>query len=904
MFHLKTNKTLMSMAVASACGLMSLSAQAQQAPDVDKTSTNEASKETGTQKKKAESEQIQEVKVTATRYSTSLLKTPLAVTAFNQESLTRKGVTSAKDLANEIPNVTIVQSNDSAIQVTVRGITSSNTTEIGDPAVGFHVDGMYSPRPQGAQALMFDVSQVEILRGPQGTLFGRNSTGGTINVISAKPEFSGNFGNAQVELGNYNKRQMQAVQNIKVSDDLALRAAIMKVTRDGYANQMQDFSEANLPSKGWVPDGIPDNIQRWNRKVDPSDYYTNQNEWAARLSALYKVNKDWKLHATYEEFQDSSAGGTAFKDCDATKGTKYACPAGWGRFDLMINVPGMTDMKIRTLRAGSNWNVDKDMSLDYNFAFADQRRSQLYDNDKGNMTALPFQISQDHPRIAGGNNWGTWPLSDQYQQTVDSKYVSTVHELQLKQRIADLQYVAGLFWMHEKNQINYEVVDLYRAPVGLASGSFYAQPDRQVDAKAVFAQGDWKFTPTWTATAGLRYSVDSKTDKDGLNLGGWWGQKEFYNGGFDPGTPGTPGYHLPQGHDLDYGPGGSAAAYAKYGTPSKNDHKDEWRKLTWRLGLQTQINENEMAYAALATGYKAGGFGDRTLACGGDATGVNKRVCADGKPNSETFLPYRPELVTNFELGYKGKFLDNRMSLSAVAFAMNYKDQQLTNTYFVSKFVPPQPCTADQPKCDVYETWRTINVGNTKIRGLEVEWDYKPWAGAKVGGAFTLLDTKIHDYGSYSDDYNWAARVEFGDTPCPVQYAGLGPDNGKRLYDVTNNSLPNAPKRTFMLHFSQKFELPGMYSLTPYIKMNWRDKAYFDVRNDEFKHIGRYQKAYALVDASVRLDAPDDQWHAELFVRNATDSKAVYWRGSGVGAQMNAAPVEPRMFGIRFGFDY
>ena len=894
MFQPKTKRKLMSLAVASACGLMTMHGYAAEA-DAPNAADNTAPK-----KKAAESEQIQEVQVTATRYSTSLLKTPLAVTAFSQENLTRRGVTSAKDLANEIPNVTITQAGDSAIQVTIRGITSTNTTEIGDPAVGFHADGLYSPRPQGAQALMFDVEQVEVLRGPQGTLFGRNSTGGSINVISAKPDFSGNYGKAEFELGNYNKKQFNVVQNIKVNDQLALRAALMKVTRDGYANQKQDFSEANSPAHGWIPDGIPDNIQRWNKKLDASEFYTNQKEWAARLAAKLKVTNDLTLNAAYEEFQDSSAGGTSFKDCESTAGTRYACPANRGRFDLDINIPGVTDMKIRTVRAGANWNLSKDTTLDYNFAIADQRRSQLYDADKGNNVALPFQITQDNPNIPGGNNWGTWPLQDQYQQTVDSKYVSTVQELQLKQRIGDLQYVAGLFWMHEKNQIDYEVVDLYRAPVGLASGSFYHQPNRQVDAKAVFAQADWKFMPTWTATAGVRFSRDSKTDKDGQNLGGWWGQKEFYNGGFDPGTPGTPGYHLPQGNDLNYGPGGSVANYALYGPPSPNDHTDSWKKMTWRLGLQTQVTENQMAYAALATGYKAGGFGDRVFACGGDAT----RVCAGGVPNTYTFLPYRPELVTNLEFGYKGKFLDNRLSLSAVAFAMKYTDQQLTNTYFVSKYIVPTPCTADQPKCDVYETWRTINVGNTQIKGLEVEWDYKPWKGAKIGGSLALLDTKIKDYGSYSDDYNCDVRVEFGQTPCAPVFNGLGPDNGKRLYDVTNHSLPNAPKRTLMLNFSQKFDLDGGYSLTPYVKMNWRDLAYFDIYNDTFAHIGRYQKAYAMYDASMRLDAPDDKWHAEAYVRNLTDSHAVYWRGQGIGGQMNSAPVEPRMFGVRVGFNY
>ena len=218
-----TKRTLISLAVASTCGFIAMSAQAQSASP----STPES--------KAADKEYLPEVKVTATRYSTSLLKTPIAVTAFSQDSLSRMGITSAKDLGNEIPNVNIQQTGDSAVQITIRGITSSNTTEIGDPAVGFHVDGLYSPRPQGAQALMFDVEQVEVLRGPQGTLFGRNSTGGSVNVISAKPDFTGNYGKVEFDIGNYNKRQLNVIENFTVNDKLAIRAAFTKVMRDGYA---------------------------------------------------------------------------------------------------------------------------------------------------------------------------------------------------------------------------------------------------------------------------------------------------------------------------------------------------------------------------------------------------------------------------------------------------------------------------------------------------------------------------------------------------------------------------------------------------------------------------------------------------------------------------------------------
>lgn len=888
MLYPKTKYKLISLAVASACGVLATPAHAQAPAAATAQPAGVAS---------SDKDYIPEVKVTATRYSTSLLKTPLAVTAYSQDSLSRMGITSAKDLANEIPNVNIQQTGDSAVQITIRGITSSNTTEIGDPAVGFHVDGLYSPRPQGAQALMFDVEQVEVLRGPQGTLFGRNSTGGSVNVISAKPDFNGNYGKAEIDLGNYNKRQINLIQNITVNDKLALRGAFTKVKRDGYANQMSDTREANSPAHGWIPDGIPDIDQRFNHPVGKSKFYTNQDSYAARLAAKLKATPDLTFNAAFELFQDSSAGGTSFRDCDQGAGTRYACSG--GQWDLLINVPGETDMTIKSLRAGASWAVNDHTSLDYNFMVADQRRFQIYDADKGLTSALPFQITADYPNRPDANNWGTWPLDDRYQATWDSKYVSSVQELQLKQQFDTLQYVAGLFWMHEKNQINYEVVDFFRKPHGIASGAFYAQPNRQVDAKAIFAQADWKFVPTWTATAGARYSVDSKTDKDGLNLGGWAGSNAFYRGHYNGGEPNTPGYRIPQANNLTMDMGGSAAAYALYGKPSPNDHSEEWKKVTWRLGLQKQVTDNQMAYTALSTGYKAGGFGDRVDSCGG-------HICLDGKPGVETFLPYKPELVTNLELGYKGKFLNNTLNVSAVAFMMRYKDQQLTNTYFVTKFRPDdgKPCASDQPKCDVYETWRTINVGNTRISGLEVEWDYKPWKGGKIGGAFSNLNTSIRDYGSYSDDYLCDERLEFKQTPCPVAYAGAGPDNGKRLYDVTGNHLPNAPKYTIMLNASQAFVLESGYKITPYIKVNWRDKVFFDIRNDEFEHIGRFQKARALADASLRLDNPDGDWHVEAYVRNISDKRAKNWGGSGLGGQMIASYIEPRMYGVRASFNY
>ena len=901
-----TSRTLMSLAIASAFGCATLPGYAQQGAasgaESAAAAAPAASASSGGATVNNDPNQIQEVKVTATRYSTSLLRTPLAVTALSQDQLTKKGATSLKDLAGEIPNVVIENTGlDSAVQITIRGITSTNFTETGDPAVGFHVDGLYSPRPQGAQALMFDIDQLEVLRGPQGTLFGRNSTGGSVNVITAKPDFSGTYGRADVDFGNYNKKQISVVQNIAVNDALALRATYMRVKRDGYANQMQDLSEANYPALGWKPDGIPDVDMRWNKKVDPSDYYMNQNQWAARVAAALKINKDVTARLTYEEFQDSGAGWSHFRDCDAGAGTRYACSG--GLFDLNINVPGKTDLNIKTVRAGVSWNLSDHASLDYNFQIADQRRTEMTDDDKGMQHPAPFQVTGVFPNKDGGD-WGTWPLTDVYHRTLGSRYLSTVHEAQLKQQIGNLQYVAGLFWMHEKNSIDYEITNVIQKPYGDPGSVLYHQPNRQVDAKAAFAQADWKFMPTWTGTLGARFSQDSKEDKGGEVYGrNWIGDTAYYRGWYNRGVPGTPGFKVHNGTDLstDMGAGGGLAAYAGYPAPTSNDHKETWDKVTWRVGLQKQITNNQMAYASVSTGYKAGGFADKTDSC-------NYHLCADGKPGVVTFLPYGPETVTNYELGYKGKFLDNRLSLSATAFYMNYKDMQLTGTYFVNQIIPDNglPCPADQPKCDVYESWRTINVGQVDIPGLEIEGDWRPWNGARVGFGFAYINTKVHNFKEYSDEYQCGdVRAEFGIEACPAIYNGADKTLlGRRLYDIDGNHLPNTPKYQVNLSMSQEFVLANGYRLTPYIKVNWRDKAYFDLRNSEFAHIGRYQKAYAMADASVRLDAPSDNWHIEAYVRNI-DNKHAKTSGDSVwGGFMQANYVEPRMFGLRAGVSY
>lgn len=175
---------------------------------------------------------IGEIVVTAEKREASIQKTAIAITAFDQKALEENGVTALDDIAAIAPGVGISK-NSANVVISVRGVSSQNTNEIGDPAISIAQDGFYIQKPFGFGDAMFDLERVEVLRGPQGTLYGRNATGGAINVITAKPtnEFEGKVA---IGVGNYDQILTEGMINIPVTDTLAVRAAFATNKRDGY----------------------------------------------------------------------------------------------------------------------------------------------------------------------------------------------------------------------------------------------------------------------------------------------------------------------------------------------------------------------------------------------------------------------------------------------------------------------------------------------------------------------------------------------------------------------------------------------------------------------------------------------------------------------------------------------
>lgn len=166
-----------------------------------------------------------DIVVTATRSETLLSKTPIAMTAVSAEGLRDAGVTDSRALADIVPNLQISENGDAA-RVSIRGVTSTDNTEKGDPSAAFLLDGVYIARPIEVLNSFFDLERVEVLRGPQGTLFGRNTTAGVINVISARPKAGVFQASVDAAYGNMGTVNATGMINVPLGESLAIRAAV------------------------------------------------------------------------------------------------------------------------------------------------------------------------------------------------------------------------------------------------------------------------------------------------------------------------------------------------------------------------------------------------------------------------------------------------------------------------------------------------------------------------------------------------------------------------------------------------------------------------------------------------------------------------------------------------------
>jgi iron complex outermembrane recepter protein len=586
---------------------------------------------------------LEEVIVTAEKREESLQRSALAVTALASQVVERQQISDLKSVTTLIPNLQIgLSSTQAAFDLALRGIVSTNRTEFGDSAVAFHVDGFYSPRPQGATMMIHDLDRVEALRGPQGTLFGRNANAGVINVVTAKPDTSHLFGAVDMTLGSYDLERFKAHLNLPVSDTFALRGAAFVEQRDGYI--------AFLPG---------------SHADSRTARYDNSNKLALRLSGQWDPNEDWTLFTSAERYADRGAG---------TIPVSLQPSAGYGLRSALITSPGELDMKNDTfhLRADHRFALASSpaLELSYLFGWARMTRANVSDQDVG--------LAMD-PELRGLPNPPLPSTYDEERRTEDSEFVSTQHEIQLKPLEAGpVDWIAGLFYYRENNSIRFDV-DV-RDDRGSLPGAVddddvrysqsFIQPDRTLAAWAGFGQMTWHATERTRLSFGARYTEDMKRDRRGINLVCPGPNTTIGNGGLN--LDGIATADIPFSPDPD----SPVAVPGTCRITTHNDAEQTWAKVTYMARLEHDLREGLLGYAMTNTGFKSG-------------------VIQDGGSYAD------PEEVVNYELGLKATLLDGTMTVNSVGFFSDYSDILRTRSEKNANGVH-QLITRNATRADIY----------------------------------------------------------------------------------------------------------------------------------------------------------------------------------------------------------
>jgi iron complex outermembrane receptor protein len=395
-------------------------------------------------------EGLGDIVVTAQKRLSNAQSTPIAMTVASGEELSRNGVTDVNALANIAPTVNIAQNNANTL-ITIRGVSSRDYSETGDPAVAVSVDNFYLQRAFALNAALFDVDRIEVLRGPQGTLYGRNATAGAVNISSVKPTDDWKL-DAAAEIGNYGTLNFDVGATIPVSDTLAFRVAGTRKTHEGYRNNpgLKDGDDGNVTG--------------------------------GRVHALWTPTDRLSVLLTGEMTRVDGVGSVI-------KGVPYSDVRDNGTLDIgsektfALNNQGYTRIRTKAVRAAISYDMDF-ATLSFFGGFQKSELNRDNDQDGGVAYNYGFQQNEDvkdqnyELRLSSNNKTGfTWQLGGYFFKETDA--------------------LNTFFQVH--------------GDAGTAPFNFYTfDYDVGSKSKAVFAQVAYDLTDKLKAEAGVRYTKDNK----------------------------------------------------------------------------------------------------------------------------------------------------------------------------------------------------------------------------------------------------------------------------------------------------------------------------------------------------------------------------------------------------------
>lgn len=868
---------------ASIVALASTQVQAQQSP----APTANANQVSGAEAAAANGDDIV---VTAQRRAEPLQAVPLAVTAVSGETLLQRGVNDISQLSKFVPGFSFGQTGNNA-RPSMRGARTAINNATGDAPIAIFVDGIYQSRTSQALLGFVDVSRVEVQRGPQGTLYGRNTFGGNVAIATNEPVDRFDYG-AVLTVGNYERRRAEGFVNLPLADTLALRVAGAFEHADGWVkndyNPRADlFDQRQRFVRGTLKFEPNDNLTAIVR----AEYFRNGGNGASAFG--FKQIGSYIDPGTCQPFYNTSVYGLngrvgnrdGVADCTSTVAAPGA-PAG-REVDLGIPIyadgdPFRIDNDYQTERRQKSFQASADISYSFgDFAlrsitgYNDYELTQTSDSDFSAST-----IAIDSLGIT----------AETFSQ-----------ELQiLSEGSRRLEYVAGLYYYTDENSnlfINEQLPITVRSSATNAlvtaarNPGNYAYQFSKVRSAAAYAQFTFNATDRLSLIAGVRYTNERKQFRDAsangflpLPTGAVPNPLTLIS--IDLPEPGSD--YFPASPSDCSGDGRAATRFDganRYVSASYCPLKYE--KVTWRGGVNFQMTPRNLLYASVATGFQSGGFNP-------------------GQVASQSSPTFAPQTVTAFEIGSKNRFFDNTLTLNLSAFYNKYRGLQEQRQIIVGS-----------------TSLQTVqNAAAGRSYGLEAEASWRPIQALNIGATLSLLNARYEDFDNIPLPYGTSILVNDASQTSPTIMDGIvvAPAGQRRVFapgyecgplagtggvgqpavsfvcDLSGNRIPHSPEVSGTVYAGYDIDLGSAGTLTPFAALTYSTSYFESQYNDALSR----QRGWTKVDLNLTW-APTEQLSIDAFVTNLTNAKIKTIVSSG-GTPMQAHYEPPRMYGLRLTF--
>ncbi len=723
---------------------------------------------------------INDIVVTAQRKEETLQKAAVAIDAVSAASLTSRGIASATDLTKSIPALSIPASGGSIASVFLRGVGNITTSSYNDPAVTPNYDGVVLGRGGGVfGAAFYDLQRVEVLKGPQGILYGRNATGGAINIIPMRPELGKNGLGGNFSYGNFNAVDVSGHANLAVGETSALRVAGSYLEHDGYNRDRTDDAKRG--------------------SVRAQFLYQPSSDLSLRLAGDYTHVGGLGFGGTYLGAYTPGPTGYTFTPTtfDTNEGFNTAAANAYRK--TVLGAPGfgfLSAMNRDEKLDATYWGVNAELN---------------WQTGIGKLTVIPaYRESKDRTFLYG-------PGFNVSNTNEDIKQFSL--ETRLSGQSGMLDYVLGGYFFHEKIHANNQYNQEFVLPIQVY--------DHKADSWALFGQLTGHVSDKFRLIGGLRYTHDKKSINGIIN------NFIAFCGGIPPVTPpasfgvgGRPGgcanpaalprfpNFLNTGDTINWLktngwiPAGStdqpntqvfpilSGAGLILKTYSPNVDSGTFTRATWKASAEYDVGSSNLLYATVETGYHSGGF-----------------QMAEGRPR------YKPEYITAYTVGSKNRFLDNKVQLNLEGFLWKYRNQQIT--YF----------TVDTSGTLINSN---ENAGRSTIKGFDVDLVVKPAANTTISAKVQYLDSKY-------DDLHLYTAAPRDNIACPFtltgKFAGGAP---VKDFNCSGTTGLFAPKWTLNLGAEQVVPVTDNLEVVASVNTAWRDSQWGAFERLPFELIPSY----------------------------------------------------------------